>query len=74
MLRGQKEIMMLLQECSMKGNKSLPLIIGEATARLCTGLCDHNTLLLNHDETSLDALDLVDELLLSDSICLRLEQ
>ncbi len=71
MLRAQEEIVMFVQEGSMESDQSHPLFVGEFGVVLGSlGVVDLDTLALYHDQASVDALDLGDELLLADGPCL----
>jgi hypothetical protein len=56
--------MVLVEQSAMESNQSLPLLVGQLLSRLCLLLTYLDTLLLHHDQTRVDAFDLVDQLLL----------
>ena len=60
MLRCQEEVVMLVEESPVEGNKCLPVVTARSgVVRIC-GLCSINlyTLGLNHGQASVDGLDL----------------
>ena len=65
---------MLVEESSMQGNQSLPLVIAELSPRRISLGNDLNTLLLDHDQSRVDALHLIDELLGRDRSGIWLQQ
>ena len=66
--------MMFVEESPMEGNEGLPLIVGKYFARGRSFSDDLNTFLFDHDEATVDALNLIDELLSGDGPRVRLQQ
>lgn len=62
MLAGKEEVMMFVQESAMKCNEGLPLFVREFGGCLRLLEADLDALLLDHDETSVNPLDLIDQL------------
>lgn len=74
MLARQEEVMMFVEQCAMESNQSLPLFVGQLVGRLGLLLTYLDALLLYHDEAGIYAFNFIDQLLMGDWSCLRLEQ
>lgn len=75
MLRGQKEVVVLVEEGAVQCDQSLPLVVAQLRSRLwlgTLGCVDFDALGLDHEQAGIDALDFCNELLLADGTCIWL--
>jgi hypothetical protein len=63
-LRGEKEIMMFVEQRAVESNQSLPLIIVEWIVLRASVVVNFDTLCLDHHKARIDSLDLGYQLLL----------
>ena len=66
MLSSEEEIMMFMKERAMKSDQGLPLLVGKLVGGSALLLAYLDTFLFDHDETSIYAFHLINELLLRD--------